>query len=152
MFFNDDLSWVTDGGSVTWYEPPPVVTTSITGTDLFADSKQLIEGNTDAPLSWNFSLTADLTLFSVVLTSNNKNVATIAPSLGIAGVVLSFKDRFNITWIPNRATLIIFNVTADDKGEFGCTVSTFQGITNKVWVRKIPVQVVGKLGLHKMAV
>ena len=53
------------------------------------------------------------------------------------------KDRFNVTWVSQRATLIIFNVTdADDKrnGEFSCELSTFDGL----WSRKIQVEVLGK--------
>ena len=139
---------ISGGGSVTWYEPPPVVTTSIAGTDLFSDSKQLLEGSTNVPLSWNFSLTADLNLILVALSLNNVDVATIVPSSGQAGIEAAFAGRFNVTWISNRATLIIFNVTADVSGEFGCRLTSFQGATNKVWVRKIPVEVVGKLGLY----
>ena len=124
------------------------MTTSISGTDLFSDSKQLLEGSTNVPLSWNFSLTADLNLILVALSLNNADVATIVPSSGQAGIEAVFVGRFNVTWISNRATLIIFNVTADDSGEFGCKLTSFQGSTNKVWVRKIRVEVVGKLGLY----
>ncbi|XP_078379632.1 uncharacterized protein LOC144662641 [Oculina patagonica] len=132
-----------DGGSVTWYEPPPIVTTSNNLVELIADNIPLREGST-YQLSWNFSLTADLNLILVTLSLNDVNIATIVPSSGQAGLAAGFEGRFNVTWIPNRAILIILNVTGDDNGDFGCELTSFQGATPKNWVRKIPVQVIAK--------
>jgi len=83
---------------------------------------------------------------TVDLTLNGKKIAFVAPSSGDAGPVLGLEGRFNATWISQRATLIIFNVTEDDDGEFGCELNTFQGGTNKIWKRKMKVEVVGMLG------
>ena len=67
------------------------------------------------------------------------------PSSGIAGISTGFEGRFNVTWTSQRATLIIFNVTEDDDGEFGCELNTFQGVQNKIWKRKMKVEVEGML-------
>ena len=53
------------------------------------------------------------------------------------------KDKFNFTWISQRLTLVIFNVTAaydGSKGEFSCELITSEG----GWIRKIQVKIVGK--------
>ena len=134
---------ILDAGSVTWYEPRPVETTSDVNTELTAESRLLFKGSTYAQMSWNFSLTPDLNLITIVLTLNSVDVATVVPSAGIAGIQSDFKGRFNVTWISQRVTLIIFNVTEDDDGEFGCTINTFQGAQNKIWKRKMKVQVLG---------
>ena len=143
MYINGDLFSISDGGSVTWYEPPPVEMTSDDNLMLTADSRQLREGSTDVLLSWNFSLTPDLDLITVFLTLDGVRVATVVPSSGKAAPATGFEERFNATWTPQRATLIIFNVTEDDDGEFGCTLNTFQGVQNKLWERKMKVEVVG---------
>jgi len=90
----------------------------------------------------------DVNLITVVLTLNSANVATVVPSSGIVGIQSGFKGRFNVTGISQRVTLIIFNVTEDDDGEFGCELNTFQGIQNKIWKRKMKVQVVGMFYLE----
>ena len=112
---------------------------------LTADSRQLLKGSTHVQLSWNFSQTADLNLITVALNLNSVTVATAVPSSGIAGISTGFEGRFNVTWTSQRATLIIFNVTEDDDGEFGCELNTFQGVQNKIWKRKMKVEVEGML-------
>lgn len=112
--------------------------------ELTAESRQILEGPTNVPLRWNFSLTADLNLILITLSSDNINVATVVPSAGIAGIQAGFEGGFNVTWILQRATLIIFNVTADENGEFGYALITFQGANNKLWKRKTTVEIVGK--------
>ena len=114
------FSFISDAGSVTWYEPPPVETTSDADIELTADSQQLHEGSTNVQLNWSFSLTPDLNLITVVFILNSVDVATVVPSTGNAGPALRFEGRFNVTGTSQRATLIIFNVTEDDDGEFGC--------------------------------
>ena len=66
--------------------------------------------------------------------------------------VNSFDSRFNATWVPTKLTLIVFDVTSDDKGEYVCRVQFFSGGL-KSWLRKIAVDVLGKfidkqLSLH----
>lgn len=140
---------ISDGGSVTWFEPPPVETASDHLTVLTADSRQILEGSTNVPLCWNFSLTADanpITLITVVLDLNGVNVVTIVPSTGQIGIQASFLGRYNVSWTPQLLTMVNFNVTSEDNGEFGCEVSTFEGASNIVWKRKMTVEVIGKLG------
>lgn len=140
---------IVDGGSVTWHEPPPDETTSDHLTVLTADSRQILEGSTNVPLRWNFSLTADaspITLVTVVLDLNGVNVATIVAATGQVGTGPSFQGRYSVSWIPQVATVTILNVSAEDNGEFGCEVSTIEGASNIVWKRKMTVEVVGKLG------
>jgi len=77
---------LADGASVTWYEPPPVETTSDDSIELTAYRQQLLKGSTNAQMSWSFNLTPDLNLITVVLTLNSVNVATVVPISGNSGV------------------------------------------------------------------
>lgn len=76
---------------------------------------------------------------------NGEGAATIVASNNLAGVVDKFQGQFNISWISQKATLSILNVTdAEDKGEFTCKLNTFEGASNKIWSHTIQVNVVGK--------
>ena len=102
---------------------------------------KLFEGY-PASLSWNFSLTS-LTLFAVIIKFDTVSLVTSGPGGSSAKVVDAFKDKFNFTWISQRLTLVIFNVTAaydESKGKFSCELITAEG----VWIRKIQVKIVGK--------
>jgi len=59
-------------------------------------------------------------------------------------IVENFQGRYNLSWIPQLATLTIFNVSAEDNGIFLCEVRTSEGGNNIVWKRKVTVEVVGK--------
>ena len=53
------------------------------------------------------------------------------------------KDKFNFTWISQRLTLVIFNVSAaydESEGKFNCELVAAEGM----WNRKIQVKIVGK--------
>ena len=67
-------------------------------------------------------------------------VASYFQSLYVAS---RFASRFNATWAPTKLTLIVFNVTSDDKGEYSCRVQAFSSGL-KTWLRKIEVDVLGK--------
>ena len=102
---------------------------------------KLFEGY-PASLSWNFSLTS-VTLFAVNMRFNTDSLALSGPGGSAAQVYDAFKDRFNFTWISQRLTLVIFNVTAtydESKGKFSCELTTAEG----TWIRKIQVKIVGK--------
>jgi len=138
---------ISDGaGTITWYEPPPVET-AVDTNSIRTYNTQLTKGSTNEPLVWNFSLAAELNpLVSVTVELNSVGVGSIFPSLNSAQVAAGYEDRFNISWInPVKATLIIFDVSAADEGEFACKVNTLGG-GSKLWTRKIQVTVVGKLG------
>ena len=95
-----------------------------------------------ASLSWNFSLTS-LTLFAVNIKFGVDTLALSGPGGSAAQVRDKFKDEFNFTWISQRLTLVIFNVTAaydESKGKFICELTTAEG----GWIRKTQVKIVGK--------
>ena len=70
---------------------------------------------------------------------------TVASYFDRPSVENSFASRFNATWVPTKLTLIVFNVTSDDKGEYLCRVqANARGL--KTWQRKIEVDVLGKFG------
>ena len=136
-----ELSSISDGGSVTWYEPLPVKTVSRAGGDTTPAELKLFEGY-PASLSWNFSLTS-VTLFAVTIKFDIDTLVVSGPGGSAATVATAFKDKFNFTWISQRLTLVIFNVTAaydENKGEFSCELATAEG----AWIRKIQVKIVGK--------
>ena len=135
---------ISDCGTITWYEPPPVVTETDNSVPSVADSKQLLSG-VDGSLSWNFTLTGER-FASAALKWKDTTVASIRPSLGIIAITPGFEDRFNLTWSNSqRATLVILNVTTEYQGDFSCETSSVVGVTLKLWTRKIQVAVVGKL-------
>ena len=135
---------ISDCGSITWYEPPPVVTETDNTAPSVADSTQLLRG-VDGSLSWNFTLTGER-FVSAVLIWKTTTVANIRPSLGVIAVTPGFEDRFNLSWSNSqRATLVIFNVTTEHDWDFSCETSSLVGGNLKVWTRKIQVAVVGKL-------
>ena len=136
---------ITDGAnSITWYEPPPVETTTDDSL-VKTHNIQLLEGSINEPLNWKFSLGQNLNFVVLQLLSGTDVVATIVPS-GQADITAGFGDRFNVSWISQKATLVIFKVTAIDNGEFSCKVTTSGGGV-KVWTRKIKVNVVGRFYL-----
>ena len=74
---------------------------------------------------------------------DSDTLALSGPRGSAAQVRDEFKDKFNFTWISQRLTLVIFNVTAaydESKGKFSCELITAEG----VWIRKIQVKIVGK--------
>ena len=104
---------------------------------------------------WNFSLTSDLVLNSVILKLNDvSTVATIFPSSGLVASAPEFAARFSVSWIPHSVTLVIFNVTADNsKDVFTCELSSvrIEGALLISWKRKIQVEVVGKFATLLLA-
>ena len=56
----------------------------------------------------------------------------------------AFAKRFNAVWVPNKLTLIFFNVTDAQEAEYFCEVTTV-GRSARLWSRKIQLLVLGKL-------
>ena len=84
-----------------------------------------------------------MTLYSVTIKFGTVTLAISGPGGSNAKVVTALRDKFNFTWISQRLTLVIFNVTAaydESKGKFSCELSTSDG----PWTRKIQVKIVGK--------
>ena len=135
---------ISDGSSITWFEPPPVETITVASAIRTVD-RSFTKGF-EAQLRWNFSLPSGSTLITVTveLTSSNRVVATYVPQTG-PSVPSDFQDRFNVTWIPSEITLTIFNVTTDDEDGFLCKVLSVSGGVPITWKRKIQVTVLGKL-------
>ena len=73
-------------------------------------------------------------------------VASFAQSQQVLSVPPDFKSRFNVTWVPNKLTLVFFQVTSADEGEFGCDVLTLgsPGAVIQTWKRNIQVSLLGK--------
>ncbi|XP_068733579.1 hemicentin-1-like [Montipora capricornis] len=129
----------TDGGNIIWYEPPPFETiTDVAITS--STNKNLTKGFINEEISCNFSLTADLSVLSVAMSFEGDTVATYVRSPPELSVDVRFASRFNATWIPTKMTLIVFNVTTADEGEYRCSVLTSGGGI-KTWVRIIEVAV-----------
>ena len=144
FFFNGDLSSAIDGKSVKWYEPPPVVT-ALSQSDVFDPSiSQLYEGSPGS-LSWNYSLTSDLSIALVTIKFSRAIIATIKSNGQANDISADFKERFSIRSTTRSATLIISSVAAADdnaKGYFSCELIT---TTSEFWRREIQVEVIGKL-------
>ena len=84
-----------------------------------------------------------MTLFAVRIKFDADTLALSGPGGSAAQVRDEFKDKFNFTWISQRLTLVIFNVTAaydESEGQFICKLFTTEG----AWIRKIQVKIVGK--------
>ena len=106
----------------------------------------LREGSINASLSWNFSLSSDVTFSSLAIFFDSNAIAGVR-SNGIYGVEpgSGFEEKFVFRWISSqRATLIIFNVSSADEGLFACKVTTLGG-GSTIWLRNIQVTVVGTL-------
>ena len=92
-------------------------------------------------LSWNFSLTS-VSAIAVIMKFNADTLAVGQPVSALS-LAANFKDRFNVTKISQRLTLVIFNVTAaydESYGQFNCELLTLSG----GWSRKVKVKVIGK--------
>ena len=57
-----------------------------------------------------------------------------------------FAKHFNAVWVPNKLTLILFNVTDAEEGEYCCEVmTTYLEGSARIWMREIQLLVLGKL-------
>ena len=145
FLFKCDLKYSpSDGGSVTWYEPSPVSTTSNTAEVLPPGIVQVYEGSS-VTLNWNFSLSVGLGL-GFIIKFNTVGIVNIGKDGSAAGPIRAeFQKRFSVSATPQSASLSISPVTiADDKsnGEFSCELND---ANSDAWKRAIQVQVIGKL-------
>lgn len=133
---------ISDAGSITWHEPPP---SQIVRDDrvTFTSFKILTKRSFNEELSFNFSLTADLAIVFVTIQLDGNVVASYLPSLATVTVESAYFSRFNATWVPNKLTLIVLNVTSADTGQYCCAVLTTGSGINR-WKRIIEVEVFGK--------
>ena len=149
-FFKLEILDISDGVSVTWYEPSPEETLSSHTLDHKLKTVKLQEGVTEFPLSWNFSLSSDLTFNSLTVLFSGVAVGGVLSS-GQAGLVNPSDQRYSFSWIPTeKFTLVILNVTDGDSGMFTCALSLCQGFQGcNSWESTIKVEVVGKFTRDK---
>ena len=131
----------SDGGSITWFEPPPAQT--VTSPLAVSTNKSLIKGSINEELSCNFSLTAGLRIIAVSMKIGGRAAVTFLPNQKTPSVEPIFASRLKATWLPNKLTLIFFNVTAAEEKEYRCEVVSFSPA--QTWIRKIHVSLLGKL-------
>ena len=132
---------------MTWHDPPP----SETVTDpliISAANKSLVKGSLNGELSCNFSVSADLSIITVSIRFGGTYVANFAQSQQALSVSPGFENRFKVTWVPNKLTLIFFHVTSGYEEEFWCDVLTLRspGAVIQRWKRKIQISLLGKSG------
>ena len=141
---------VSDASSITWFDPPPFETVTDPAI-ISAANESFIKGSLNEELNCNFSLTVDLTLITVSVKFRGSSIANFVRSKDVLSVQPGFESRFNATWVPDKLTLILFNVTSADKGEYRCEVLTF-GSSVQTWARIIQVSLLGKLGQLAMII
>ena len=142
--FKLEILDISDGVSVTWYEPPPEETLSDHNLDHKLKTVRLLEGVADSPLSWNFTFSSDLSFEGLTVTFKGVNVAGVRSS-GQAGLANPSDQRYNFSWIATeKFTLIISNVTDGDSGMFTCALNLCQRFICHNWESTIKVEVVGK--------
>ena len=127
---------------MTWYEPTPIKTTTDPNAVPPPVIVQVYEGSS-VKLNWSYSLTPALNLGAIRF--NNDGIVSIKDDGSAGSVNAGFRERFNLSSTPGRASLFISPVTvADDKanGEFRCELIDSNLDT---WKRAIQVQVIGKL-------
>ena len=146
------MRWLTeafdfsDGGNLTWIEPPPtqIVQAVVNPVNHFS-SRQLFEGTINATFSWHIGLRG-LIFESLFILFEGDSVARASPSL--SGIRPFYANRFGLDWIPsqNLVKLFIFNVTTEDNGTFSCRVSADSSDRFSVFwfTSNIQVDVVGK--------
>ena len=137
----------SDGGNLTWNEPPPTQIVKAVSNPLeHFSSRQLFEGTINATLSWHFGLT-ELIFNSFIISFEGNSVARVTSSL--VAIRPPYANRFGLDWIPNQnlVKLLIFNVTTDENGTFSCKVraDTLDGFDGFEFVSNVQVDVGGKL-------
>ena len=108
-------------------------------------NKTVIKGSLNEELSCNFNLTAGSSITSVSMKFRHVSavIVTFFPNVSLK-VESVFAKQFNAVWVPNKLTLILFNVTDAEEGEYCCEVITSGG-SARTWMRKIQLLVAGKL-------
>ena len=134
--------YLSDGGSITWLEPPPFETVT-DPSSIPATNINLTKGSSNERLSCNFSLSADLSLIVATIKLGGSSVASFVQNQQSLSVQTYFQNRFNVTWVPNKLTLILLNVTSAEEGEYRCEVLSV-GSSVQTWARTIQVSLLGK--------
>ena len=126
--------------TITWTLPPPQRGPLPTSDfSIRRTIQQVINGSSEAHLTWNFTLSGELfdrVTFEVGNTRIGKKTSSRIVTIEPAG---NFQEHFDISR-SDPATLIIYNVTEEDEVVFSCNVET----NIKTWTDEIEVQIVGK--------
>ena len=134
--------------SIEWKAPPPtqnISETALGGPEEHLSRTSLLEGTINGTLSWQFSLSSDLTFFIIRLKFDGTLFGRILRT-GKAQVLDNFRDKYAINWRPfQRTTLIIFYVTTEMDGIFSCEVFARTPGGFVTFTSKNKVEVVGKL-------
>ncbi|XP_015756598.1 PREDICTED: uncharacterized protein LOC107336052 [Acropora digitifera] len=133
---------LTVGGNIIWLEPPPFETVT-DASSISRTNKQVIQGSLNEELSCNFSLPADLRIKIVSVKFRGQPAVTFVPNV-LLQVEPFFAKQFNAVWVPNKLTLIFFNVTYAEEGEYCCEVVTI-GRSARSWIRKIQLLVLDRI-------
>ena len=134
--------YVSGGGSITWFEPPPFET--VTDPSSIATAYiNLTKGFVDEELSCNFSLSADLSFVAASIKLGGSSVAGFVQNQRVLSMQPGLENRFNVTWVSNKLTLILLNVTSAEEGEYRCEVLAV-GSSVQTWARAIQVSLLGK--------
>ena len=103
----------------------------------------MTKGSSNEKLSCNFSLSADLSLVAASIKLGGSPVASFVQSQQRLSVQTGLDNRFNVTWVPNKLTLILLNVTSAEEGDYRCEVLSVGGSV-QTWARTIRVSLLGK--------
>ena len=134
--------YVSGGGSITWFEPPPFETVT-DPSSIPAANINLTKGSSNEKLSCNFSLSADLSLVGATIKLGGSSVVSFVQNQQRVSVQTGFENRFNATWVPYELTVILLNVTSAEEGEYRCEVLSV-GSSVQTWARTIQVSLLGK--------
>ena len=112
-------------------------------TDHFSE-KELCEGNTNATLKWQFTLT-DLGFHSLTISFGGQVIAGVGPFA--QGPEPGFENQYDIKWVAseNLVTLLILNVTTEVNGVFTCEATTVRKNVLYPFSSYVQVNVVGKV-------
>ena len=112
-------------------------------TDHFSE-KELREGNTNATMTWQFTLT-DLGFHSLTISFGGQVIAGVGPLA--QGPEPGFENQYDINWVAsqNLVTLLILNVTTEVNGVFTCKVTAVRENVLYPFSSYVQVNVVGKV-------
>ena len=128
--------------SVTWTAPPPQFTQTVS-TDIRTVDLQVLNGSTQVPLRWSYTLSSGsliLTSFSMLLNDGSfDGIGTISGGNPTVFNKKDYRTRFDISR-SEVATLIINTVTEREERVYQCQLIT----DSNQWKYRIRVIVTGE--------
>ena len=141
LYLSKLVTSLISDATITWTLPPPQRGPLLTSdTSVRTTIQPVINGSSEAHLTWNFTLSGEI-LDRVVFLKGLVRIGRKTSS-GIVSIdpTENFREHFDISR-SDPATLIIYNATEADEAVFSCKVET----DIKEWTDSIQVQIVGKL-------